>query len=176
MLEEKKKPKRINSKAKGNGFENKVSKLLAANLAPLCFKRSQMSGAILGGVNAKNVDDYSIEMRVLFVGDVSPSNEGNGNPKFNFVVECKAYKEAERTEALLGGHSLIYKWMNEASTDAAKVDKRGILICKWNNTSLYACVEPDIVLPEGVKFITLVNGVNVCFLEELLKHTAFWMT
>lgn len=134
-----------------------------------------MSGAILGGVNAKNVDDYSAEMRVLFVGDVCPSNEGNGLPKFKFVVECKFYKEAEKMEALFG-KSLIYKWLDEAVVDAKKVNKRGILIFKFNHTPTYCAVESDIVIPDGVNVITLPNGIKVCHVEELLAHTSFWIT
>jgi hypothetical protein len=172
-----KKKKKVNSKAKGGAFELKVSKMLTAALAPLNFKKSQMSGAIVGGMNAKTMGDYSKLTLALFTGDVVPANECvDGNPRFNFVVECKAYKEAERMEALLCDYSLLYQWMGEAATDAAKVDKRGIVICKWNNTKIYSAVEADIALPDGVKFITLTNGIKVCLFEELLKHKSFWMT
>jgi len=177
MSEEKKPKKKVNSKAKGGAFELKVSKLLNEGLAPLKFKKSQMSGAIVGGMNAKTMGDYSKLTLALFTGDVVPANECvDGNPRFNFVVECKAYKEAERMEALLAGTSNIYSWIKEAATDAAKVDKRGILICKWNNTSIYAVVEADIGLPADVKFITLLDGIKVCYFADLIKHPSFWMT
>jgi hypothetical protein len=111
----------------------------------------------------------------LFTGDVVPANECvDGNPRFKFVVECKAYKDAERMEALFGT-SLIYKWVDEAETDAAKVDKRGIAIFKWNNTPLYCAVRSDITYPEGVPFITILNGIKVCHFEELVKYKEFWI-
>ena len=176
MTEEKKtvKKKRVNSKAKGNSQELAICKILTANLAPLCFKRSQQSGAILGGVNAKNLNDYSLEMRALFVGDVCPSNEGNGNPKFKFVVECKFYKEAEKMEALFS-NSLIFKWMEEAAIDAEKVNKRGIVIFKFNHTPQYCALQPDIQIPNGVDKIILINGIQVCHLDDLIKHKDFWI-
>jgi hypothetical protein len=174
MSEELKPKKRVNSKAKGNGQELAICKILTKHLAPLCFKRSQQSGAILGGVNAKNISDYSIEMRVLFVGDVCPSNEGNGNPKFKFVIESKFYKEAEKMEMLFG-KSLIYKWLAEAVVDANKVNKRGLLVFKFNHTPQYVAVEADVVLPDGISVIILPNGIKVCHLDELILHPTFWM-
>jgi hypothetical protein len=177
MSIEEKKPvkKKVNGKAKGGAFELKVSKILTAALAPLKFKKSQMSGAIVGGMNAKTAGDYSKLTLALFTGDVVPTNECvDGNPRFNYVVECKFYKEAERMEALFGT-SHIYSWMREAATDAAKVDKRGILIFKFNNTPIYAAVEPDIDLPVDVKHITILEGIKVCHFDDLIKHADFWM-
>jgi len=172
----KKPKKRVNGKAKGGSNELKVSKLLTEALTPLKFKRSQQSGAIVGGMNSKTAGDYSKLTLALFTGDVVPTNECvDGNPRFKFVVECKAYKDAERMEALFGT-SKIYEWIKEAAIDAAKVDKRGILICKWNNTSQYSVVEPDIILPDGISYLTLINGIKVCLLEELLKYPDFWMS
>jgi hypothetical protein len=175
MIEIKKNKKKINSKAKGNSQELTICKILSKHLAPLCFKRSQQSGAILGGVNIKNINDYSIEMRVLFVGDVCPSNEGNGNPKFNFVIECKSYKDSERMEALFSS-SFIFKWLEEAIVDAAKVNKRGLLIFKFNHTPQYCAVEADINLPNKIPKIILPNGIQVCHLEDLITHKSFWIT
>lgn len=166
--------KKINSKAKGNGQELTICKILTSNLAPLCFKRSQQSGAILGGVNAKNINDYSIEMRVLFVGDVCPTNEGNGNPKFKYVIESKFYKEAERMEALFS-NSLIYKWLEEAKVDAAKVNKIGLLIFKFNRTPQYCAMDADVILPVSVNRLILPNRIQVCHLEELILHKEFWI-
>lgn len=173
--EPKKRKKAVNGKAKGGANELKVSKVLTEALAPLKFKRSQMSGAIVGGMNAKTVGDYSKLTLALFTGDVVPTNECvDGNPRFKFVVECKFYKEAERMEALFET-SKIYTWIKEAAVDAAKVDKRGILIFKFNNTPQYVAVEPDIFLPIDVKRIILPTGIQICHLEDLIKHREFWI-
>lgn len=176
MTEEKKpRKKAVNGKAKGGAFELKVSKILSAALAPLKFKKSQMSGAIVGGMNAKTAGDYSKLTLALFTGDVVPTNECvEGNPRFEWVVECKFYKESERMEALFGT-SHIYGWMKEAAVDAAKVDKRGVLIFKFNNTPIYAAVEADIEYPTNVKFITILEGIKVCHFEDLMVHPSFWM-
>ncbi len=166
--------KRVNGKAKGGSNELKVSKLLTEALAPLKFKRSQGSGNVVGGQNSFRTADYSKLTLALFTGDVVPTNECvDGNPRFKYVVECKAYKEAERMEALFGT-SKIYKWLEEANVDAAKVDKRGILIFKFNNTSQYCAVDADIKLP-AIKIITLPTGIQVCYFEELLAHRDFWL-
>lgn len=176
-MTEVKKPRKkaVNGKAKGGAFELKVSKILCEELAPLKFKKSQMSGAIVGGMNAKTAGDYSKLTLALFTGDVVPTNECvDGNPRFKFVVECKFYKDAERMEALFET-SHIYSWLEEAKTDAKKVDKIGILVFKFNNTSIYAAVDADVALPAGVKHITLVNGIKVCMFLDLVKYHSFWM-
>ena len=80
LTEELQKPakkKRVNSKAKGSGFEGHIGKVLAEHLPPLKFRRSQSSGAILGGENARFLEQFSNDAKCLFVGDVVPTNEAD---------------------------------------------------------------------------------------------------
>lgn len=48
MTEEVAKKKRVNGKAKGNGYELKISKMMTTALAPLQFRRSQGSRKCAG--------------------------------------------------------------------------------------------------------------------------------
>jgi hypothetical protein len=91
--------KRINSKRKGNSFEGHVGKKLEEALPPMKFRRSQSSGAILGGKNVKFAENFSEEMRVLFIGDITPTNEADvirdHGWKFKYALECKFYKSCD---------------------------------------------------------------------------------
>ena len=174
LTEEKK--KKVNSKVKGATFELKVTKLLNAEFQPMKFAKTPGSGARVGGKNFGAFGKFfSEEALSLFVGDVVPVNEADCDFTFRFVVECKAYKEAEKLEALLSGSSHIYAWMNEVLVDCVKNGKDGIVVFKWNNTPLYCAVTKDITLPETVQRIVLNNGIQVSHFNELIKHRDFWI-
>lgn len=173
IVEEPKKKKRVNSKAKGSGFERVVSNLFATSFAPLAFKRTDGSGARLGGKNwEKMMSTFSKEMMAQYIGDICSTNEADCPFNFNFVVECKSYGEREPSEAFFG-KSLIYSWMKEVETDCVKLGKPGIVICKWKNTPIYACYRGE--LPTEKK-IHILEGIQVCHLEDILGVKEFWTT
>lgn len=171
--EQPKRKKRVNSKSKGSGFERVIAHLLTEKLAPFCFTRSQMSGAMVGGKNfGKRSHLFSKEAMSLFVGDVVPTNETEIGKNFRFSIECKSYGDAERMESLFGNSS-IYLWLNEAIDDAKKINKDPIAIFKWKQTPIYAAFPAYINLPIEKK-ITLLNGVQLCHLEDLFELKDFW--
>ena len=172
--EQKPKKKRVNSKGKGNGFENKVSKILAEALAPMKFARTPGSGARLGGQNFAAFGSMFSQVAMnMFVGDVVSINEQDCEKNFRFTVECKAYKDADKLENLLHGNSNIYGWVEEVLTDCVKVGKDGIVIFKWNNTPIYTAVTKDIQLPDSVKRIVLTNGIQVSILKSFFNIKIF---
>lgn len=171
MTEEKPKKKRINSKAKGNAGERAIANTLNTALAPFVFKRIQSSGAVLGGKNSINLDDYTEAAKCAFVGDVFCSNDEKN--AFRFCIESKHYKDIDTLEHLFN-NSNIYKWLDEVNTDAVKIKKDGIVLFKYNRSPYYAAVNSTIALPATVQYLTLLNGEKVCHLDELLKHYDFW--
>ena len=177
MTEEIKK-KRVNSKNKGSSNERKVAKLLSDALSPLQFIRTPGSGAFLGGRNFANRQHlFSQSAAQIFVGDITPTNEEEVNMTFNFVVECKHYKTPDSFDSLFTGKHSIYGWLSEVAIDCVKVNKKGVVIFKWNNTPYYVAVENDIELPLDVKYMVLPSGgQKVCYLTDLLKFEDFWFT
>lgn len=172
-----KKTKRVDSRAKGAGFERTLSKFLSEKLNPLKFTRSQMSGAIVGGVNYEKVGaNYKREALRLFVGDVVPTNEGENGISFNFSVEAKFYKTVPTMKQLFDDTCLVYGWMEEAIIDAAKLDVHPIVIFKFNNTPIFTATPSHVSIPEGVNHTKLKNGINVCMLDDLIQHLDFWVT
>jgi len=155
-----KKKKRVNSKGKGSGYERHIAALLTEKLAPMKFRRSQSSGAILGGENAKFLEQFSADARALFVGDVVPTNETDvfreQGWKLKFTIECKFYKTPDNLEHLFAGDR-IPQWFAQAERDAAKVGKIAILIFKFNHTDMYVAVDRDVIdyIPENTRSLTL---------------------
>lgn len=145
MADEPKK-KRTNSKRKGNGFEGHVGKVLAEVFAPMQFRRSQSSGAILGGTNAKFLEQFSDDAKALFIGDVVPTNEADiirdEKWKFRFTLECKFYKDCDNLEHLFN-NTKIRGWMEQALNDAEKLKKDPLLIFKFNRTDTFCATRKD---------------------------------
>lgn len=171
---EKETKKRVNSKSKGNGFENTVAKKLSKTFEPYNFKRVPNSGAQLGGINAALLEKYSAEIANVFVGDVICINEGE-NEKFRFNIECKFYKDVEHLEQLFN-NTKIPGWLNESKIDAAKTGKTPFLVFKFNRTKEYIAVYEDVETPEGIPFMILPQGVKVLQLDLLLdpEHRSWW--
>ena len=176
MTEEIKPKKRVNSKSKGSGNEGAIAKLLSASLAPLNFVRSPGSGARVGGQNFEKFGKmFGVDALKIFVGDVVCLNERDHGLEFKFSVEAKFYKTSDNFSSLFTGKANVYKWFEESVVDAVKTDKHPILICKWNNTPQFAVLGKDIEIPAGINTIVLINGIQVCYLADLLQHRDFWV-
>jgi len=185
MSEEVIKKKRVNSKAKGGGFENKVCKILTEALPPMQFRRSQSSGAILGGVNSRFMHRYSNAAASLFVGDVVPTNEEDvfkdHGWKLRFSLECKFYKECDSFDMLFKPNTQIRGWFEQASTDAQKVSKEPLLIFKFNRTETYCGVDTITTKPPKNTSATLTmvynepyRSITVFLLKEALLDLDWW--
>lgn len=175
MTEEKKKKKGVNGKKKGSGNEREIANLLSERLHPLKFRKSESSGAIVGGKNFElYASKFSKEALRLFIGDVVPLNEAECNMKFRFVIEAKAYKDSDKVHHLLDKTSTIYKWMDEARADAAKLSLEPMLIFKWNNTPRMVCVEKHVIFPSYVNYVSLIDGSKLAVLDDI-KDLNFWI-
>jgi hypothetical protein len=175
--------KRKNSKGKGNGFEGQIAKKLSAAL-PINFIRSPGSGARVGGKNFDKLGAmFGAEAMKLFSADVVPINEKEAGCTFRFSVECKSYATTDNFVALAAGTANIFKWFQESVVDAAKTDRKPMLIAHWNRSPNYVFVRPwdmpEVIKPV-LKLITNVGDVSeslaVYILEDLLKHPAVWVT
>lgn len=107
------KPKKLNSKVKGNKNEVAVAKWLGKWTGKQ-FRRTPMSGAI--GATFKGVS-----------GDVVVID----NSDFLFCVEAKSYKKIPLT-GFLRQSSYLYNFWEQALRDAKNVDKETLLIVRVN--------------------------------------------
>lgn len=176
-------------KAKGNNFEGSVAKKLTKALQPLNFIRTPGSGARVGGKNFATIGAmFGEEALKIFVGDVVPVNEKQNNLKFLHSIECKFYRTQDSFTSLSSGSANVFKWFEEAVTDAKKIDKIPLLIFKWNHTDIFVavdCTANSIRLPLNMpnpQFTiltydttkTVSRALDIFLLDELLKVPEFW--
>jgi hypothetical protein len=171
------KKKRFNSKGKGNGFELTVAKKLSTALAPLTFIRAPQSGARVGGKNFEIFGKmFGEDAMKLFVGDVVPTNEKDTQTVFHWSIECKSYAKSDSFETMVAGNSNIFKWFEESVIDAAKTNKKPILVFKWNHTPVYVAVSGEDSRPERER-MTISQGarsLDIFYLDDLLQVPSFW--
>ena len=194
MAEEqpKERKKAVNGKAKGSGFESTIAKLFSDTFQPLQFRRSQSSGAILGGKNAWMINRFSNDARTLFVGDIVPTNEVDVQRaegwRFRFTIECKFYKEQDSFTSLFKNPQ-IKGWFEQAFADAQKIDdKLALLVFKFNHTPVFVAFETSIEPPATVSSLVglcynLLDAdgnvvgkrrLHIALLTELLEDQSWW--
>lgn len=164
-------------KAKGSGYEGQIAKKLSVALAPLTFVRTQGSGARVGGKNFDTIGKmFGADALKLFVGDVVPTNEKEAGVVFKFSVETKSYKTPDSFPGLVSGGANFFKWFEESVTDAVKINKEPMLICKWNHTPSFVGVNSSANSLVKPRFTISQNGrsIDVFDLQDLLVVPAFW--
>lgn len=164
-------------KAKGSGYEGQIAKKLTKALMPLTFIRSPGSGARLGGKNyALFGKMFGADASKLFVGDVVPTNEKEAGVTFAFAVECKSYKTPDNFPGLVSGGANFFKWFEESVVDAVKIDKKPMLIFKWNHTASFVGVlhDPQSIIAPRFTITKVDRSIDVFDLDDLLAVPEFW--
>ena len=101
-----KKPKRKNSRTKGNTFERQVAKLLNDRFKTTEFSRSPGSGAF--------ATTHSLPDHLKIYGDlITPE-------KFKFCIECKKGYNNQNLYSLYNYSSEIWKFIEQSEKDAGK--------------------------------------------------------
>lgn len=179
ITEKKPVKKRINSKAKGGAFEGRVAKSLSAAL-PINFIKSPGSGARIGGKNFATIGQMmGQDSMKLFNADVVPVNEDAAGYKFNFSVECKFYAVQDNFVGLANGKANLYKWFDESVIDSIKIDRKPILIFKWNNTPIYVAIlscNRDEGMQPAMTITHEGRTLEIFEFEKILPFTSFWVT
>lgn len=170
--------KKVNSKGKGNSFELQIAKKLTKDLAPLKFMRTPGSGARVGGKNFEAYGSmFGAEAMKMFTGDVAVTNERDVGKSFLWSIETKFYKTPDNFSSLASGTANVFKWFEEAVLDAKKIDKKPMLIFKWNRTSIFAAVESIEVAQAGIPRLEfkLPREIAIYELDDLLAKPELWM-
>jgi len=142
-----KKKKKINSRAKGNRFENKIAKTLNERFGTKEFCRTPGSGAF---ATTHKLPEY-----LKVYGDlITPE-------KFKFIIECKKGYNEEQVSDLLNPKSTISKMIAQAHRDSKKSSRKFLLFIGQNRKEPVT-ITNDLTLPvKGPKFQGLSGDVEV---------------
>jgi len=109
-----KKKKKVNSRAKGNRFENKIAKILNERFKTKEFCRSPGSGAF--------ATTHTLPEYLKIYGDlITPE-------RFKYVIEIKKGYNEERVSELLNPKSQIFNMIAQAHRDSKKSSRKFLLI------------------------------------------------
>ena len=109
-----KKKKKVNSRAKGNRFENKIAKMLNERFKTKEFCRSPGSGAF--------ATTHTLPEYLKIYGDlITPE-------RFKYVIEIKKGYNEERVSELLNPKSQIFNMIAQAHRDSKKSSRKFLLI------------------------------------------------
>jgi hypothetical protein len=139
--------KKLNSRAKGNRFENKIAKMLNERFETNEFCRSPGSGAF---ATTHNLPSY-----LKIYGDlITPE-------KFKYVIEIKKGYNDERVSDLLNPKSQIFNMIGQAHRDSKKSSRKFILIIGQDRRDPMA-ITNELNLPvRGSKVSGVFNDVQV---------------
>lgn len=156
----------INSKAKGNTFERKISNKLSERFRDhtgleTAFRRNIDSGSFFGGRNQVRAQTHDLD-KATFGDIVTPVD-------FNFTVECKHYKTPPTFASIMKQkNSQLDEWLDQAEQDAASSGKKPVVIMKFNNVDEMAVVKE---LFGDLKAVINYRGYYICSLEDYLAQT-----
>ena len=112
------KKKKVNSRAKGNRFENKIAKMLNERFDTKEFCRTPGSGAF--------ATTHTLPEYLKVYGDlITPE-------KFKFIIECKKGYNEEQISELLNPKSTTLKMIAQAHRDSKKSSRKFLLIIGQN--------------------------------------------
>jgi len=118
--------KRLNSKAKGNRVELKISKILSDHFG-VKFMRTPQSGAIFGASNVYRKEGVSQSTVDTLTGDIiCPDN-------FTFCIEVKSRAEFNFWSFFNERSELLIDWIPQVLQEAMNSNKNPLLIVVVNH-------------------------------------------
>lgn len=152
--------KRINSKKKGNKFENDLCKILNERFRTTDFSRTPGSGAF--------ATTHSLPQHLKVYGDlITPEF-------FKFVIEAKKGYNKENLSSLFNGKSEIFKFIKQAEKDAEFSNRMFMVIYQQDRGKIIAITERD-SFPETPSSLTF-RKFKIDLLEDLLLLTdSYWL-
>lgn len=148
-----KRPKKINSRTKGNTFERKVCKLLNAKFNTEEFQRSPGSGAF--GTT------HTLPAYLQIHGDIiTPSN-------FLWTIECKKGYNKISLGDLFSKDCEIYKFYQQAERACSKSLKEPLLIIQQDRKDVLCVFKSSLYLYFGIKLPHY--DLSIGLFEDFLK-------
>ena len=152
-----KKPKRKNSRTKGNTFERQIAKLLNDRFNTTEFSRSPGSGAF--------ASTHTLPDHLKIYGDlITPQ-------KFKFCIECKKGYNNQNLYSLYNYSSEIWKFIAQSEKDSKKCGLTPMVVFKQDRQPTLAIIPQAVAVTGDIKYIEIHNNKHyrVYLFEELIK-------
>lgn len=141
--------KRINGKAKGNGFERDIANKLSSRFELFTgisksFRRNPDSGSFFGASNQSRLDEYDTDYAIF--GDlICPRT-------FKFAIECKNYKTPPSFNSIIKQKVTEWdEWIEQSLQDAENSNKMMMLVIKYNRTDVFVITDHKTeTVPAGI--------------------------
>jgi len=148
-LKKLKKPKRVNSKAKGGAFERQIAKMLNEQFDTKEFSRTPGSGAF--------ATTHQLPEHITVAGDlITPLN-------FKFCIECKKGYNDQTIYSLLDYNSKIWQFIEQCEKDAKKMNKMPMIIYKQDRKDILVITYKDM-------FTTMIPSITI-FKDDVERLT-----
>tara|TARA_A100001515_G_scaffold2396_2_gene2424 strand:+ start:1440 stop:1973 length:534 start_codon:yes stop_codon:yes gene_type:complete len=148
-LKKLKKPKRVNSKAKGGAFERQIAKMLNEQFDTKEFSRTPGSGAF--------ATTHQLPEHITVAGDlITPLN-------FKFCIECKKGYNDQTIYSLLDYNSKIWQFIEQCERDAKKMNKVPMIIYKQDRKDILVITYKDM-------FTTMIPSITI-FKDDVERLT-----
>ena len=148
-LKKLKKPKRVNSKAKGGAFERQIAKMLNEQFDTKEFSRTPGSGAF--------ATTHQLPEHITVAGDlITPLN-------FKFCIECKKGYNDQTIYSLLDYNSKIWQFIEQCEKDAKKMNKVPMIIYKQDRKDILVITYKDM-------FTTMIPSITI-FKDDVERLT-----
>ena len=151
------KPKRKNSRTKGQGFERQIAKTLNDRFKTTEFSRSPGSGAF--------ATTHQLPEHLKIYGDlITPKN-------FKFCIECKKGYNNLNLYSLYNHRSEFWKFIEQCEKDSGKCNKLPLLIFKQDRQPALAIISGDINIHQEPQHINIHKNktYKVYLFNELIK-------
>jgi len=138
----KEKKKKVNGCRKGKVAERDICHEMETMFPGDIFRRVPMSGAFMGGFNFNKNMHINDEAKKTLTGDIITPTW----MKFSF--ESKAYDDTPMFHKIMNGEDKdLDKWIDQAAGDAAKVDKKMLIIFRiTSKRSGFVCLEKKVFI------------------------------
>ena len=161
-----KKPKKVNSRNKGQSFERKIATMLNSKFQTKEFSRSPGSGAF--------ATTHNIPEHLKLYGDLITPKD------FKFCIECKKGYNKENLCSLFNKRSDLWKFIDQCEKDSQKCNKEPLVIFQQDRQKILAIVRSN-TLNIDIKKIDITrksnkkyNTYTMYLLEDLLLLDDIW--
>ena len=137
------------SKQKGATFELKVSKILTEHFGIKCV-RVPLSGALSW-----------IKGDVFFPEKMET---------FEYCIECKFYEKLDFNSLITAKSNDIFKFWDQTTSQAKKMNKKPLLIFKWNRSKEFIAWDDKLILETQLEVKAFKYNFKIGLLKDWLNN------